>query len=83
MANSSKNPKCPLHRKYLPCHKCVSEQKKVKTTKTITNKTGREQTVTVNTGTFTNKTAGVEWCGKCSNRVINGTCTNYTCSTRS
>lgn len=33
------------------------------------------------TGTTTDRN-GIEWCGACSSRVMNGRCTNTTCSTR-
>ncbi len=65
------------------CHKytcrCVRNPRvNQKAKKVITNKAGRQQTVTVNTGHMEDK-RGIVWCGKCSNRVINGRCTNVKC----
>ena len=48
------------------------EQVKVK------GKDGRTRSVTRNTGNTVN--GGVTWCGRCSCRVLNGRCTNVTCS---
>ena len=62
-------PKCMLCRKSLFRCKCNSPD--------TPGKVKKEK----GTGNITR--GGIVWCGSCQCRVINGTCTNKTCSTHS
>jgi hypothetical protein len=76
--------KCPVcHKRWNECqHTAVSyKYKPVKEKKVITDKNDHKRTVTVNAG-YTVDDRGINWCSKCSCRVMNGRCTNVTCSSR-
>lgn len=79
----SKSGKCPTCKKsLLSCaghyaDRGTAEKARVQ----VTDSRGKTRTVTKNTGNTVR--AGITWCGTCSCRVMNGTCSNVTCSTRS
>lgn len=60
------------------CWDKSGEPEKAKTK--VKGKDGRTRTVTKKTGNTIKN--GFTWCGSCSCRVNNGTCSNVTCSTR-
>lgn len=62
------------------CHS--NPTKPVREKAKVTDKNGRTRTVTRNSKTVSVDGRGIEWCTKCSCRVLNNQCTNATCSTR-
>ncbi|HEY8590204.1 MAG TPA: hypothetical protein VIL55_11695 [Naasia sp.] len=66
----------------LRCDCWSNPTKPVKETTKVKGKDGRERTVTRNSKTVTVDARGIEWCARCRCRVMNGTCSNVTCSTR-
>jgi hypothetical protein len=69
--------KCGVCKKYT-CRCIRNPRGNEKKKEVITNKLGRKQTVTKNTGNQQDARGNV-WCGKCSNRVVNGRCTYIRC----
>lgn len=54
----------------------------VRETVKITDKRGRDRTVTRKSRTVQVDARGIEWCTACKSRVLNDQCTNVTCRTR-
>jgi hypothetical protein len=78
---AAKTNKCPICKKAAGCRCGEQKQKPVKEKVVVTDKNDKKRTVTRNSK-VTVDAKGFNWCAECKCRVINGSCTNITCSTR-
>jgi hypothetical protein len=77
----SKSEKCPHCRKpQLVCKCYANKVTPLKEKAKIKDSRGHTRTVTRNSNVGVDA-RGINWCGTCSCRVINGRCSNRTCST--